>query len=90
MLRRSIRWSCVSAALLSLAFAASAQGRTELLVYTALEADQVQAYKAAFEKENPSVELKFVRDSTGIVTAKLLAEKANPQRTWCGAWPPPR
>ena len=79
MLRRSIRWSCVPAALLSLAFAASAQGRTELLVYTALEADQVQAYKAAFEKENPSVELKFVRDSTGIVTAKLLAEKANPQ-----------
>jgi iron(III) transport system substrate-binding protein len=79
MLRRSIRWSCVSAALLSLAFAASAQGRTELLVYTALEADQVQAYKAAFEKENPSVELKFVRDSTGIVTAKLLAEKASPQ-----------
>jgi len=79
MLRRSIRWAAVPAALLSLAFAASAQGRTELLVYTALEADQVQAYKAAFEKENPAVELKFVRDSTGIVTAKLLAEKANPQ-----------
>lgn len=79
MLHRSIRWAALPAALLSLAFAASAQGRTELLVYTALEADQVQAYKAAFEKENPSIELKFVRDSTGIVTAKLLAEKANPQ-----------
>jgi len=78
MLRRCLRWAAVPA-LLSLAFAATAQGRTELLVYTALEADQVQAYKAAFEKENPTIELKFVRDSTGIVTAKLLAEKANPQ-----------
>lgn len=58
---------------------AAAQGKTELLVYTALEADQIKAYKEAFEKTNPSIELKFVRDSTGIVTAKLLAEKANPQ-----------
>ena len=79
MLHRQLRRAIVPAVLFSLAFAASAQGRTELLVYTALEADQVQAYKAAFEKENPSIELKFVRDSTGIVTAKLLAEKANPQ-----------
>ena len=79
MLHRRLMWAAVPAALFSLAFAASAQGRTELLVYTALEADQVQAYKAAFEKENPNIELKFVRDSTGIVTAKLLAEKANPQ-----------
>lgn len=59
--------------------AAWAQGKTELLVYSALEADQVKAYKDAFEKDNPAIELKFVRDSTGIVTAKLLAEKANPQ-----------
>ena len=50
MLLRFIRRAAVPAALFSLAFAASAQGRTELLVYTALEADQVQAYKAAFEK----------------------------------------
>ena len=58
---------------------ASAQGKTELLVYTALEADQIKAYQAGFEKANPNIALKFVRDSTGIVTAKLLAEKANPQ-----------
>ena len=56
-----------------------AQAKTDLLVYTALEADQIQAYKAAFEKDNPDIELKFVRDSTGIITARLLAEKANPQ-----------
>jgi len=56
-----------------------AQGKTELLVYTALEADQIKAYQEAFQKDHPEIELKFVRDSTGIVTAKLLAEKAQPR-----------
>jgi iron(III) transport system substrate-binding protein len=27
----------------------------------------------------PDIELKYVRDSTGVITARLLAEKANPQ-----------
>ncbi|CAN5342062.1 putative 2-aminoethylphosphonate ABC transporter substrate-binding protein [soil metagenome] len=58
---------------------ALAQEKTELLVYSALEADQVKAYKAAFEKDYPNIDVKFVRDSTGVITAKLLAEKANPQ-----------
>src|SRR6202521_6249498 len=53
--------------------------KTELLVYTALETDQLKAYTEAFVKQNPNIELKFVRDSTGVITAKLLAEKANPQ-----------
>ena len=44
-----------------------------------MEADQLKAYKAAFEKANPGIKVRWVRDSTGIVTAKLLAEKANPQ-----------
>jgi len=76
--RRFLLRAC--AALFSLAaFGAHAQSKTELLVYSALEADQIKAYKAAFEQAYPAIELKFVRDSTGIVTAKLLAEKANPQ-----------
>src|SRR5207253_6176691 len=53
--------------------------KTELLVYTALETDQLKAYTESFQKTNPDIELKFVRDSTGVITAKLLAEKANPQ-----------
>jgi iron(III) transport system substrate-binding protein len=51
----------------------------ELTVYTAAEADQLKEYKAAFEAANPDITLRWVRDSTGIITAKLLAEKANPQ-----------
>ncbi len=53
--------------------------KTTLLVYTALETDQLKAYKESFEKSNPNIDIKWVRDSTGIITAKLLAEKANPQ-----------
>jgi iron(III) transport system substrate-binding protein len=64
--------------LAAMAFGASAQ-KTQLTVYTALETDQLKAYQAAFEKANPNIEITWVRDSTGIITAKLLAEKANPK-----------
>jgi iron(III) transport system substrate-binding protein len=53
--------------------------RTPILVYTAIETDQLKAYKDAFEGAVKDVEIRWVRDSTGVVTAKLLAEKANPQ-----------
>ena len=66
-------------ALLMSAVAVSAQAKTELTVYTALEADQLPAYAKAFEQKNPDVKIRWVRDSTGIITARLLAEKANPQ-----------
>jgi iron(III) transport system substrate-binding protein len=59
--------------------ASTAHAETTLTVYTALEADQLKAYQAQFETEYPDVKIKWVRDSTGIITAKLLAEKAAPQ-----------
>ncbi|NLR75104.1 putative 2-aminoethylphosphonate ABC transporter substrate-binding protein [Leeia aquatica] len=57
----------------------TAAAETTLTVYTALEADQLKAYQQKFEQENPDIKLRWVRDSTGIITAKLLAEKASPQ-----------
>ncbi|MGE5339177.1 MAG: putative 2-aminoethylphosphonate ABC transporter substrate-binding protein [Gemmatimonadota bacterium] len=60
------------------ALGASAQ-KTQLTVYTALETDQIKAYQNGFEKVNPNIEIVWVRDSTGVITAKLLAEKANPK-----------
>jgi iron(III) transport system substrate-binding protein len=74
----SIRALALFAASAALAGAAFAQ-KTQLTVYTALETDQLKAYEAGFAKSNPDIELKWVRDSTGVITAKLLAEKANPQ-----------
>ena len=69
----------VAAVTLSLAAPAALAQKTQLLVYTALETDQLKAYQEGFNKVHPDIELKWVRDSTGVVIAKLLAEKANPQ-----------
>jgi len=71
-----------SAALIAIAALWTGQAlaqKTELLVYTALETDQIKAYENGFYAVVPDVTIKWVRDSTGIITAKLLAEKANPQ-----------
>src|SRR5678816_1724293 len=57
----------------------AAAQKTEILVYTAIETDQIKAYQEGFNKAYPDIELKWVRDSTGVITAKLIAEKANPQ-----------
>jgi iron(III) transport system substrate-binding protein len=51
----------------------------EITVYTALEDDQIAKYLPLFNQKYPNIKVNIVRDSTGIVTAKLLAEKANPQ-----------
>ncbi|NJK36811.1 MAG: putative 2-aminoethylphosphonate ABC transporter substrate-binding protein [Oscillatoriales cyanobacterium RM2_1_1] len=50
-----------------------------ITVYTALEDDQIRDYLSSFQKAHPDIKVNIVRDSTGIVTAKLLAEKDNPQ-----------
>lgn len=78
MLRRKPGLSAIAVAAALAATGALAQ-KTELLVYTALETDQLKAYTESFQKTNPAIDLKFVRDSTGVITAKILAEKANPQ-----------
>ena len=51
----------------------------DLLVYTALEDDEIPRYLELLKKSHPEINVKIVRDSTGIVTAKLLAEKDNPR-----------
>ncbi len=66
------------AALVSL-LVTNAFAAQEVTVYTAFETDILAKYKSAFEKANPDVKIKWVRDSTGIMTAKLLAEKDNPR-----------
>ena len=66
------------AALSMLTFGTSALA-VDLTVYTAVEAEDLARYAETFNKDHPDINIKWVRDSTGIVTAKLLAEKNNPQ-----------
>jgi iron(III) transport system substrate-binding protein len=76
-----MRFPAISLAAVALCLAAGSAfaQKTQLLVYTALETDQLKAYQEGFNKVHPDIEIKWVRDSTGVITAKLLAEKANPQ-----------
>ncbi len=57
----------------------SVAAQTELTVYTAVEAEDLARYAETFTKSNPDIKINWVRDSTGIITAKLLAERDNPQ-----------
>ncbi len=75
-MHKHLALAAAASAVFSLQASAAA---TQLTVYTALEAEQLKSYKQAFEKANPDIEIKWVRDSTGIITAKLLAEKDRPQ-----------
>ena len=71
----------LAAASLSVAVAAlpALAQRTPLTVYTALENDQLKPFKDEIEKAVPDVDIQWVRDSTGVITARVLAEKAAPK-----------
>lgn len=66
---------------LALMFAgvAAAQGKTRLIVYSTLEVEHIAKFKEAFEADHPEIEIVWARDSTGVLTARLLAEKDNPR-----------
>ena len=68
-----------SAALATILMTGTAFAETELTVYSAVEAEDLQRYAETFNKDHPDIKINWVRDSTGVVTAKLLAEKNNPQ-----------
>ncbi len=53
---------------------APAVAETTLTVYTALEAEELEPIRKAFRAEHPDIDIAWVRDSTGIITAKMLAE----------------
>lgn len=51
----------------------------EVIVYTSYERDDLASYKARAEKDLPGITIRWVHDANGVVTARLLAEKANPR-----------
>ena len=57
----------------------AARAASELIVYTAVEPEELTGFAKNFEAKHPGIKVKWVRDSTGIMTAKLLAEGKNTQ-----------
>jgi iron(III) transport system substrate-binding protein len=79
MLKNSLKLAVAAGAALGLAATSAVAQKTTITVYTALENDQLKPYKEAFEKDNPNIDIAWVRDSTGVITARFLAEKAAPK-----------
>ena len=76
------RWVLAAGAAIALALgsgAAEAQSRTRVTIYTALENEQLAPFKQAIEAAVRGVEVVWVRDSTGVITARVLAERENPR-----------
>ena len=79
MFKRSLAVLAAAALAAVLAAAPAMAQRTKLTIYTALENDQLGPFKQAIEAAVPEVEVVWVRDSTGVITARFLAEKDNPR-----------
>jgi iron(III) transport system substrate-binding protein len=77
---RSVLALVVTATLLALAAVtpAAAQKQT-VVIYTAIENEQIAEYKKAYEKSLPNLEVKMLRLSTGDIAARFMAEKDNMQ-----------
>ncbi len=57
---------------------ALAQKQT-VVIYTAIENEQITEYKKAYEKTLPNIDVKMLRFSTGDISARFMAEKDNMQ-----------
>ena len=79
MLKRSLALLGAAALAATLAVAPASAQRTKLTLYTAIENDQLGPFKQAIEAAVPEVEVVWVRDSTGVITARFLAEKDSPR-----------
>jgi iron(III) transport system substrate-binding protein len=60
-------------ALAAVTFPAAAQDKTKLNVYSTLVPEHIAEFKKAFEAENTDIEIQWIRESTGIVAARILA-----------------
>ena len=82
MLIRARRAACLAlaAALLAALFAGPALAQKQtVVIYTAIENEQITEYKKSYEKLLPNLDVKILRFSTGDISARFMAEKDNMQ-----------
>lgn len=51
----------------------------ELTIYAALEDEQVAEYIQRFKEQYPDIKVNLIIDSHGVISAKVISEKDNPQ-----------
>src|SRR5438067_11566233 len=72
-----VRWALTL--LMVLLAAAPAAAKDTVVIYTALEPEQITDYMKAVNKTLPNIEVKMLRLSTGDISARFMAEKDNMQ-----------
>lgn len=65
--------------LLGVAFAGPATAKDTVVIYTALENEQITDYMTSVNKSLPNLDIKMLRFSTGDISARFMAEKDNMQ-----------
>jgi iron(III) transport system substrate-binding protein len=72
--------ACVAAiAAFSVVVSPALAQKTPLTVYTSMENEQLKLFKDEIEKAVPEADIQWLRDTTGVITARVLAEKASPK-----------
>jgi iron(III) transport system substrate-binding protein len=82
MMRRTLRTAALALAIALSAGLGASPARAQkqpVVVYTAIENEQITEYMKAINKALPNIELKILRLSTGDVSARFMAEKDNMQ-----------
>ena len=81
-MRRSSRRAALAlglAVLLGVVLAGPALAKDTVVIYTALENEQITDYMTSVNKSLPNIEIKMLRFSTGDISARFMAEKDNMQ-----------
>jgi len=78
MISRPLARLAAVLALSALAALARAEEVT-LEVYTALEPEELEKYAKRFNQAHPQVRIQWTRESTGVITGRLLAERERPR-----------
>src|SRR6266545_2038778 len=82
MLNRARRAACLALAAVLLAALPAAPALAQkqtVVIYTAIENEQIAEYRKSYEKALPNLDVKMLRFSTGDISARFVAEKDNMQ-----------
>ncbi len=79
MLTRIFRSALAALAAVTLFAAPALAQKQTVVVYTAIENEQIADYVKSLNKTLPNIELKMLRLSTGDISARFMAEKDNMQ-----------
>jgi iron(III) transport system substrate-binding protein len=82
MLNRARRAACLALAAVLLAALPAAPALAQkqtVVIYTAIENEQIAEYRKSYEKALPNLDVKMLRFSTGDISARFMAEKDNMQ-----------